>query len=120
MRIDTRTQTVDPEGQNLKVGPKADDNASRLASFDRLMVFETTHDFGNIADGDGEETGFIAVTGAALGDFAIASIDVDLQGMQVITNITAANNLKVRVQNETGGAIDLASATLRILVFKRA
>lgn len=119
MRIDTNTQTLDTDGQNFKVGPKADDDASRLASIDRIMEFETTHDFGNIADGGREETGFITVTGASIGDWCMASLGVDQQGMHVVCNITSNNNCVVAVNNETGGAIDLASTTVRILIIKR-
>lgn len=83
-----------------------------------LLSGSKTHDFGSLADGAGETT-TVTVTGAALGDFAEASLSVDLQGMTMTAYVSAANTVSVRVQNETGtGPIDLASATLRVRVRK--
>lgn len=65
----------------------------------------------NLADGAGETT-TVAVTGAALGDLAQASFSLDLQGIMLTAWVSAANTVSVRFQNETGGAIDLASGTL--------
>lgn len=58
----------------------------------------------------------MAVTGAALGDFARASFSVDLQGVTLTAWVSAADTVSVRFQNGTAGAIDLASATLRVRV----
>jgi len=76
-----------------------------------------THDFGLLADGAGETT-TVTVNGATLGDLAAASLSVDLQGMTMTAYVSAANTVSVRLQNETGGPIDLASATLRARVFQ--
>ncbi len=76
-----------------------------------------THDFGSLVDGAGETT-TVTVNGAVLGDLAAASLSVDLQGMTMTAWVSAANTVSVRLQNETGGTIDLASATLRARVFQ--
>jgi hypothetical protein len=76
-----------------------------------------THDFGSLIDGAGETTS-VTVTGAALGNFAQASLSVDLQGMTMTAWVSAADTVSVRVQNETGGTIDLGSATLRAYILQ--
>ena len=74
---------------------------------------------GNLVDGAGESKD-VTVTGAALGDFAVASLGVDVVDMLVTANVTATNTATVRVQNETGGAVDLASTTVRVRVYPQA
>lgn len=74
-----------------------------------------TYNASNLADGAGETT-TVTVTGAALGDFAIASLGVSVAGITVTAWVSAADTVSVRVQNESGGALDLASTTLRVRV----
>ena len=56
----------------------------------------------------------MTVTGAALGDFARASVSGDLQGVTLTAWVSAADTVSVRFQNGAAGAIDLASGTLRV------
>lgn len=77
----------------------------------------TTYDPPSLADGAGAST-TVTVTGAALGDMAIASFSLSTQGITVTANVTAADTVTVRFQNETGGVIDLTSGTLRARVIK--
>ncbi len=77
-----------------------------------------TYDPPSLADGAGATT-TVAVTGAALGDFAEASFSLDTQGVSVTAWVSAANTVSVRFQNESGGVIDLASGTLRARVRKQ-
>jgi hypothetical protein len=72
----------------------------------------------NLADGAGVTT-TVTVTGALLGDFAQAGFSLDLQGITVTAWVSAANTVSVRFQNESGGAIDLASGTLKARVAHR-
>lgn len=81
------------------------------------LVGSTTFDPPSLADGVGTST-TVTVTGAALGDFAIPSFSLDLQGITVTAYVSSANTCTVRFQNETGGVLDLASGTLRVAVFK--
>lgn len=74
-----------------------------------------TYDAGSIADGD-EEVGEITVTGAALGDFVLASLSIDVADLAITAAVTAANTVTYQLLNNTGGAIDLASATVRVRV----
>lgn len=72
----------------------------------------------NLADGAGVTT-TLTIAGAVLGDFAIASFSLDLQGIVVTAYVSAANTVSVRFQNESGGALDLAAGTLRAKVIKQ-
>lgn len=84
-----------------------------------ILQGSATYDAASLADGVGATT-TIAVTGAALGDFVNVSHGVDLAGITVTAYVSAADVVSVRFQNESGGTLDLASATLRVLVFPRA
>lgn len=84
----------------------------------RLYKGSATYDPPNLADGAGATT-TVTVTGAALGDFVDGvSFSLDLQGITVTAWVSSANTVSVRFQNETGGAIDLASGTLSARVRK--
>lgn len=76
-----------------------------------------TFDPASLADGAGTTT-TVTVTGAALGDIALASFSAALQGIMVTAWVSAANTVSVRFQNETGGALDLASGTIKAWVLK--
>jgi hypothetical protein len=78
-----------------------------------------TWDAGSIADGD-EEAKEVTVTGAALGDQAVASLSIDIADLVLNAQVTAANTVTCILANNTGGAIDLASATVYVRVFKLA
>lgn len=71
----------------------------------------------SLADGVGATT-TVTVTGAAVGDYAQAAFNLDLQGIMVTAWVSAADTVSVRFQNETGGTIDLNSGTLRAIVSK--
>jgi hypothetical protein len=66
----------------------------------------------------GTTTTTVTVTGAALGDFADASFSLSLAGLVVTAYVSAANTVTVVFFNPTGGAVDLASGTLRARVRK--
>lgn len=88
-----------------------------LADFGGLNGSEV-YDAGSIADGD-EEVGEITVTGAALGDFVLASLSIDVADLAITAAVTAANTVTYQLLNNTGGAIDLASATVYVRVIPR-
>lgn len=70
-----------------------------------------TYDPANLVDGAGVTT-TVAVDGAELGQVALATFSLDLQGITLTAWVSAADVVSVRFQNETGGAIDLGSGTL--------
>lgn len=58
------------------------------------------------------------LTGAALGNYVIASSSIDLQGCLISANVTSTDNVKVTISNLTGGSITLGAATIRARVIK--
>jgi hypothetical protein len=91
------------------------DTRNVLAS--TVLNGSTTYDPPSLADGTGTTT-TVTVTGAALGDFALCSFSLDLQGIGVTAYVSAADTVSVRFQNESGGTLDLASGTLKARVWK--
>ncbi len=88
------------------------------AAVGEVLTGSKTHNFASIVDGAREST-TVTVTGAALGDFVVAvSVSVDAAGGVLSGYVSAADTVTVDLLNETGGALDLASATLRVLVRK--
>jgi hypothetical protein len=77
-----------------------------------------TYDPANLADGAGVTT-TVTCTGSVLGDFTDVSFSLDLQGVELTSWVSSSNTVSVRFQNETGGAIDFASGTLRVRVRPR-
>jgi hypothetical protein len=62
----------------------------------------------------------VTVSGAALGDYVTAvSFGVDLQGMEVWTNVSAPNTVSVSIGNWTASPINLASTTLSVEVRRK-
>lgn len=101
----------------FKAGYKANMN-SIDAAIGEILTGSKTHDFGNLADGAQEIT-TVTVTGAALGDFVEAvSLSVSLAGGTLTAYVSAADTVSVLLQNESGGALNLASATIRVRVRK--
>jgi hypothetical protein len=84
--------------------------------FSATWLVKATLDAGSLDDGVGE-TDDVTVPGVALGDMVLAaSLGVDLVGLTVTGYVSAANTVKFRIQNESGSTVNLASATLRIVV----
>jgi len=84
---------------------------SRLSGF----TAEATWNPSSIADGN-EEAVEVTVPGARLGDFAFASFSVDVADLVLSAAVTASNTVTAVLANNTGGAIDLGSGTLRVKV----
>lgn len=81
------------------------------------LFASTTWDPGSIAHNDSESK-TVSVPGAALGDFAVASFSLDLQELTLSAHVGATDEVHVVLENATGGAIDLASGTVRVLVIR--
>jgi len=100
-------------GENLTAAGKA----MLLYPKDGDLYGSDTWDAASIADGD-EEAKNIAVTGAEVGDFVIASMGVDVVDLTLTGDVTAPNVVTAVLANNTGGAVDLASTTVRVRVLK--
>ena len=87
-------------------------------AFNGVLFGSETYNAGAIADGN-EEVGELTITGAALGDFVLASHGVDVADLALTAQVTAADTVTYQLNNNTGGTIDLASATVRCVVLQR-
>lgn len=88
--------------------------------FQKVFSALGTWDAGSIADGD-EAVDTLTVTGVALGDIVLGvSCSVDVADLVLSAAVTAANEVTVSLANNTGGAIDLASAVYRVVVARLA
>lgn len=65
----------------------------------------------SLATGAGETSAAVTLTGVAFGQTVQAAAPYDLQGLVVTAYVSAANTVRVRIQNGTGATIDLASGT---------
>jgi hypothetical protein len=83
----------------------------------RTLTGTATYDPANLTNGSGATTD-VTVAGARLGDIAKVSFSLDLQGIKMFGWVNASNNVKVRFENHTGGAINLASGTITVAVEK--
>ena len=81
-----------------------------------LLGTSETKDFGEIADGNELEED-VAVSGAAIGDVALATLGVDTVDLQVTASVTAADTVTV-VVSSSGSTVDLASTSLNAIVIK--
>lgn len=84
---------------------------SRMSGFTASATWNPA----SILDGD-EVAVDVTVPGAKLGDFALASFSLDVADLSLTADVTAANTATAVLANNTGGAVDLGSGTLRIKV----
>ena len=94
-----------------------EDYFNQLPAINAYLQGSETKDWGNIADGD-EEAEEVTVTGAALGDYAVATMSIDVTDLTITASVTAADVVTVVLGNFTGSAVDLGSGTLTVKVFK--
>jgi hypothetical protein len=110
-----------------------DDHATFKTAVDETKTFvdEIKDDFATILEGSGvvdvasigadaSASLTVTVTGAVLGDFALFSSGVDLAGLIGTCYVSAADTVTINLENQTAGAIDLASTTWKAKVFPAA
>jgi len=84
--------------------------------FQDIFKVSCTLDAGSLVDGAGESD-TITVPGVALGDIVFGfSFGIDKAGIVCHAYVSAANTVTLRLQNESGGTVDLASTTVKVLV----
>jgi hypothetical protein len=86
--------------------------------FKELWTVTDTVDFGNAAVGSGTfASADVTVPGVALGDMVIGiSAGVDTVDTVIGGAVTAANVVTLTVLNNSAGAVDLASTTVKFIV----
>jgi hypothetical protein len=86
--------------------------------YTNTWLVRATLDADDLSDGAGDND-TVTVPGVALGDMVLsASLAVDVAGLIVTGYVSAANTVTIRFQNETGGSVNLASSTLRLVVVR--
>lgn len=84
--------------------------------FDEMWTAKGVWDAVSVATGAGT-VDTITVPGVALGDIVLGvSASVDVADLVLTAAVTAANEVTVQLVNTTGLAVDLASATYRVVV----
>lgn len=86
----------------------------------RVLAGSVTFDPGNLASDEEDASTTVTVTGAALGDMAFCSFSLDNDDVVMSCSVTAANTVTVNYKNTSGGAKNLGSGTLRVLVIPSA
>lgn len=129
--ISTAISALQAQPDPFPIYTTATELASALGGYDTRTVADTrnvlasnvlngsaTYDPPSLTDGS-EASTTVTVTGAVLGDFALASFSLSTQGIKLAAEVTAANTVTVNLNNKTGGTLDLASGTLRARVWKQ-
>lgn len=80
------------------------------------LTASATWDPASILDGDMVAVDTV-VTGAALGDFVMASFSLDVADLVLSSTVTATNTVTTVLANNTGATVNLSSGTLRLRVF---
>lgn len=83
--------------------------------FSKVIKAQATVNPGSLADAAGENQS-VTVTGARFGDFVRVAAPYTLSGITVSAYVSAADTVTIRIQNESGGTLDLASGTWNIVV----
>jgi len=94
-----------------------DEYFNQLPAINAYLQGSETKDWGSIDDGN-EAAEDVTVTGAALGDYAVATMSIDVTDLTITASVTASNVATVVLGNFTGSAVDLGSGTLTVKVFK--
>lgn len=85
----------------------------------RELIRDVVYDPPSIAAGAGQSVDF-TVPGAAIGDAVIASPGTSIGFLEMSAPVVvSADTVRLRLTNPTGAAIDMASSTWRVRVWKR-
>jgi hypothetical protein len=106
---------------------KLSDDATVLFTWDNVDLTEAIHrlegslvwDPASLASGSSVLSPGITVTGCNQGDFVLVAAPYDLQGLGAEAYVSAANTVKIRLSNQTGSPVDLASGTWLVRVLQQ-
>lgn len=92
---------------------------SQLAdTINTQAIWETTYNPPSLTSGS-SVTVNMTTPGVRAGDFAQVSFFTLTAGIVVTANVTADDTTSITFRNETGGTVDLASGTLRVLTTRK-
>jgi hypothetical protein len=109
------TVQIKSDGTNLTL---AGASATGATPF-RVLTGTATTDLASIADGAALTT-TVTVTGAVAGDpvIGIGHTALTTEDLLVTGKVSAADTVEIVLHNKSGGAVDLASGTIRVVVAK--
>ena len=116
--LDKRLKNIENDRVPIHQHSGLDAPQIRFKDLSRIFYKEVTFNPASLLDGQGT-TLSEEVIGAQLGDFALVSAPYDLEDITVTAYVQAEDTVEVRVQNESGSTVDLASDTWRIIVIKK-
>lgn len=91
----------------------------RFKDLDLVITKQVTINPGNLVDGAGETQQITGFDGATLGDFVLVAAPYDLQDITVTAYVQATGVVEIRLQNESGSTINLASGIWRIMIIRK-
>lgn len=97
----------------------ADFEEQLMNSRHKLLKFTATVDFANMAATGNADEQSVTCAGVALGDAVVGvAASIDLDKVVVWGRVSAANTVKLVIENLTAGALNPASCTVTIWVLK--
>jgi len=85
------------------------------AKANRLLTWDPA----NLADTTGETSSGVTVTGTVFGDYLGVGAGIDTTDLVFAPYVQASNTVEIRLQNETGGAVNLGSSSWRIIHLRK-
>ena len=83
-----------------------------------IYNYNVTYNPASLVDGAGETTDFTAI-GARVSDFVLISAPYNLQGITATGYVSGSGTATIRLQNESGGTINLASGSWKIKIIQQ-
>lgn len=87
------------------------------AIFHHVLEYEARYNPDNVIS-NATVTDSLTIEGAVLGDLVLVSVTVDLQGLVLMGQVTAADTVVLTLANTSAGAINLAESNLHIVLLR--
>ncbi len=85
---------------------------------DIALEYSGTYDPASMAAGATTSVS-VTVTGAVMGDYAIASHTQNLAGCLMTAYVSAINTVTVLLLNTTAGSVNIATGTLKVAILRK-
>ena len=87
------------------------------AVFHHVAELEATWDPASVGS-NSETHEDVTMPGATMGDMILCSIDVDIQGLDLVAHVTSPGVITVGLHNPGAGAVDIGSCNLHIVLLR--